>query len=461
MPVIENTASRGYQLPHATNNLDYDVARLRASFNAIDADVAGLLTSVAGKAAAGHAHVISDVSGLQSALDAKMAANASIPFDFLSDVNVAAAVANQFLRRSGADWIPVTLDGSMIEAGTVPVARLPAHLATPSLNAAYAALVHSHAIGDVTGLQAALDVIPGRNAIINGNFDIWQRGTSFSCPANAVTYTADRWGVFSLGAAVTADRVANTISSKGFYSLRITGASGNTRANVLQRIESANAIALQSVVCKVQFWAVASTNMTLTWSSEHASSQDNFGSTVAISSGTINVTTTPQLFTIDVASSGSTFNGVVLTVGANSGLGAGQSFTITQVGYSIGSVAYPFLPRPIQTEFDLCQRYYYRTADTANNSFSVNSGFHVAAGHPTGAFRHLVLFPVRMRAAGTVTIYDSLGNAGRYSAFTTAWTDNNSALTLGPSITPAGFYIGHNLSNSIETQFAYVANAEL
>ena len=69
MPVNDITATRGYQLPHATNNLDHDVARLRSSFSAIDADVAGLLTSVAGKAAVGHAHVISDVSGLQSALD--------------------------------------------------------------------------------------------------------------------------------------------------------------------------------------------------------------------------------------------------------------------------------------------------------------------------------------------------------------------------------------------------------
>ena len=72
MPVNDITANRGYQLPHVTNNLDHDAARLRASFNALDADVSGLLTSVAGKAATGHTHVISDVHGLQTALDAKL-----------------------------------------------------------------------------------------------------------------------------------------------------------------------------------------------------------------------------------------------------------------------------------------------------------------------------------------------------------------------------------------------------
>ena len=157
MPVNDITATRGYQLPHATNNLDYDVARLRASFSAIDADVAGLLTSVAGKAAASHTHVISDVSGLQAALDGKLATNASISLDFLSDVNTAGAVTNQFLRLFNGQWVPVSLDGSMIETGTLPVARLPAHLATTALNAAYSPIVHSHTIADVTNLQTTLN----------------------------------------------------------------------------------------------------------------------------------------------------------------------------------------------------------------------------------------------------------------------------------------------------------------
>src|SRR5262245_54506882 len=38
-------------------------------------------------------------------------------------------------------------------------------------------------------------VIVGRNAIINGSFDVWQRGTSFTLVAGTQVFTADRWAV--------------------------------------------------------------------------------------------------------------------------------------------------------------------------------------------------------------------------------------------------------------------------
>lgn len=50
MPVTNTTANRGYQLPHASNLLDFDVARLISSLNAIDVDVANFLTVLTTKA---------------------------------------------------------------------------------------------------------------------------------------------------------------------------------------------------------------------------------------------------------------------------------------------------------------------------------------------------------------------------------------------------------------------------
>jgi len=58
---------------------------------------------------------------------------------------------------------------------------------------------------------------PQPNPIINGNMDIWQRGTSFAAPANA-TYFADRWRIaYSTTGVVTASRSTSvpTVAESG------------------------------------------------------------------------------------------------------------------------------------------------------------------------------------------------------------------------------------------------------
>ena len=50
----------------------------------------------------------------------------------------------------------------------------------------------------------------GKNKIINGDFGIWQRGTSFSNPANGA-YTADRWTIGHNGTGAT-----RTVSQQSF-----------------------------------------------------------------------------------------------------------------------------------------------------------------------------------------------------------------------------------------------------
>jgi hypothetical protein len=173
MPVENTTTNRGYELPYVSNFLDEDVARIINALEAIDVDVASLFTSMSGKASASHGHVINDISGLQAALDGKLNVGASFALNDLTNVNVAGATANQFLRFTGAVWVPVVFDGSMVATGTIPAARLGTHGHAMSdvsgLQTALdgkAATSHTHSIANVTGLQAALDAKADLTAIV-------------------------------------------------------------------------------------------------------------------------------------------------------------------------------------------------------------------------------------------------------------------------------------------------------
>jgi hypothetical protein len=96
-----------------------------------------------------------------------------------------------------------------------------------------------------------------RNAIINGNFDIWQRGISFT----AMGYAADRWRIHGIGSTKTYSRQAFSVGqtevpNNPTYFARIEVASvvgtGNYVLSV-QRIE--NVTKLSGKTITVSFWA--------------------------------------------------------------------------------------------------------------------------------------------------------------------------------------------------------------
>lgn len=89
MTVTNTTASREYQLPDATNQLSEDVLRLIAALNGVDEDIALLFVGLAGKAASTHSHAISDVTGLQSALDSKLGSGSSFGIENVSGLQSA------------------------------------------------------------------------------------------------------------------------------------------------------------------------------------------------------------------------------------------------------------------------------------------------------------------------------------------------------------------------------------
>ncbi len=98
----------------------------------------------------------------------------------------------------------------------------------------------------------------GKNRIINGDFGIWQRGTSFTPSAGTTTYTADRYAVVC-PAGTTVSRQAFTAGSapvSGYeaqYYLNQTITANAQNYETSQYIEDARTFAGQTVT--LSFWA--------------------------------------------------------------------------------------------------------------------------------------------------------------------------------------------------------------
>jgi hypothetical protein len=223
-----------------------------------------------------------------------------------------------------------------------------------------------------------------RNKLINGNFDIWQRGTSL-VSGTGDRYLADRWVNGSSGTTYTVSRQVfalgqTSVSNEPIYFHRTTVSSvvGSTNNAVLrQRIEGVRTLAGKTVT--LSFWAKADSNKNL--SVEFA---QNFGTggtptsqIVSIGVRKLSLNNTWQKFTITTNiptlnsnqvlgidnnnylnclfwfDSGSSLNNRNDSLGHQSG-----TFDIAQVQLEEGPAATPFEQRPIGLELSLCQRYY-------------------------------------------------------------------------------------------------------
>jgi hypothetical protein len=273
---------------------------------------------------------------------------------------------------------------------------------------------------DLTAYSTTAQTTAGfRNVVINGGFDIWQRGTSFTqTNFNAGNiYTADRtcmiWNnvptsvtvsqqTFTPGAAPVAG-----YEGTFFFRSTITTVGTNTIWGYSQRIEDVRDFAGRTAT--ISFWAKADTprNVTVELNQVFGSGGS---STVVVTNTAIAITSSWVRYTLTVnipSISGK-------TVGTNSYLAlnilqasaSGSVLDIWGVQLEAGSVATPFEQRPIGTELALCQRYYYRISSFGSSRYG--SGY--AKTSTTADI--IVDFPVTMRVAPTAL--EQSGTASDY-----------------------------------------------
>lgn len=283
------------------------------------------------------------------------------------------------------------------------------------------------------------------NAIINGAFDIWQRGTSFTNPGN-LTFTADRIGIYfdGTGATRTVSQQANTAiigASAPSYFIRFDhSVAGTGAANNLwyHRIENVGTFAGQTVTFSIYAKAAATTIM------PKISIDQNFGT------GGSATVTTDFATSISVGTSWTRYSYTVTlpsisgkTIGAGNYLGIevrmplNATFTLdfSQIQLEAGSVATPFKRNSasIQAEVAACQRYF--------QIITSGAGFTTRSGNSTIADGTIAL-PVQMRAipSASASAALKLDNAG-----VSNYTQSAPAVSVGGSAN--GQYFLTALSN--------------
>jgi hypothetical protein len=221
----------------------------------------------------------------------------------------------------------------------------------------------------------------GKNLIINGGFDHWQRGTTFSSITSG-TYSADRWWYGNSGASnYTVTRRTLSDLPNFQYSVRLQRASGNTQtasqyfANVF---ETVNSIPYAGKTVTLSYYAKVGANYS-GGTSLNAIVSSGTTVDVGLFSGPGSNTATTSIPALTTAwqkftSTGTIFSNAtqvcIFFVWAPTGTaGADDWVEITGVQLEVGSVSTPFSRAGgnIQGELAACQRYFERIGQ---NSYS-------------------------------------------------------------------------------------------
>lgn len=198
-----------------------------------------------------------------------------------------------------------------------------------------------------------------KNYIINGNFDIWQRGDSFSPAGYSYFFTADRWWVdwSDTATGLSASKQPGLVGKNSLYTTRTGGA----KMQIYQMVE--NQGNLSNKIFTFSALVRSTYNGTIFFKIADGRSASNFiyRQTPVTLDGDNKLK--KIVFTVQLGQ----VSDNALFVGLETSC---TDLYIERVQMEEGSVATPFEHRPIGLELSLCQRYYEITKFALYNSFS-------------------------------------------------------------------------------------------
>ena len=326
----------------------------------------------------------------------------------------------------------------------------------------------------VTVTGGVIETVPTfarKNFIINGNMDIWQRGTNFTFTSSQTGYTADRWSVHNVTDG-TLTSFANTgtptiaqMGYKGVYGnlLTFTVADAALAAGqysmLSYKLEGFDAAKLMGQVVTLSFWVYSKITGTFcvafksstgdrSYVAEYTIAQaDTFEKkTITLtmhdgSAGTWDYGNGVGLEVIFCFGSGTTYktanvntweagNYLATTNQTNLAATIDNYITINTVQLELGAYATPFEFRPFEEELALCQRYYEKSYQLASAPGAAEAPGGVVY-QASGILGYVpVYFKVKKRATpGTLAIYSTATGTVAKSRNLTDAADVNAAFT--------------------------------
>lgn len=337
------------------------------------------------------------------------------------------------------------------------------------------------------------------NLIINGNFDIWQRGTSFP-GLSVVTYTADRWQYQSSnsGAVHTISRSTDvpTFAESGAqatYSLLLdcttadATVESNNRVSIRHSIEGYNFAKVAQKDFTLSFWVKATKTGIYTIAFRNSGADRSYVVEYTINSS---ATWEKKVITVPASPSAGTWdytNGIgiridfVIMAGTdfhttpnawqsanvqstsnqvNGSDSTANDFRLALVQLEEGVIASPFEVRSEADESDRCKRYYEKSYNSGQAPATITVDGAACQRSPGTSVHIMCLFSVEMRGTPTIVFYSSATGATGKARNITSGADCN-ATAAGQSAGRTIAICDTTVADNNHIKVHYTADAEL
>jgi hypothetical protein len=355
-------------------------------------------------------------------------------YDLANTANTTANTANS-TANAAIPKSTVTGKGSLVAA---TAASTPANLSVG--NNGEQLIADSSA---TSGLRWQASQAAGRNYLINGNFDVAQRGSSFASSG----YFFDRWTDSGSINAVTATLGTSGAPSGSTNYLVLTSTAGSSYKDVRQYIESLNVEMLRgkTVTISVLLRRNATVNnsgfnlkidKSATVDASSAATWTNVGSVTvplaSIPTGTTSSDWYQATLTVTIPNDG-TANSLLVYLQYNGATANASVLNVSQFQLEIGSVATSFSRAggTIQGELAACQRYYYQIG----GEYTYQE-FAIAQCSSSTVAEGVVTFPVQMRTQPSVTFTST---ASQFAARNSSGAEQAGTATTATRPTTVGF----------------------